>query len=157
DLHARLREARPDFSPLAVQDLPTFLPLDDPRLGIAAPPPGGLPLLLGLEDEGGGPLWVDLDADAAHFIVAGPSGGGKTTLLTTMLLSTRGTPVRWYLAGSRRSAMQSLAAAGQCDAAASGIAELEELTTALDTLIDERREALHSRQNGAVPAAAPVL
>jgi hypothetical protein len=74
-----------------------------------------------------------------------------------MLLSTRGTPVRWYLAGSRRSAILTLADAEQCDAVANGLSELEELTTALDTLIDVRREALHSHQNGTVAAAAPVL
>jgi S-DNA-T family DNA segregation ATPase FtsK/SpoIIIE len=102
-LLARMRAARPGFSPLAVEELPAFLPIDDPRLGAAATP-SGMPLLLGLEDEGGGPLWVDLETDAAHFLVAAPSGGGKTTLLATMLLSTLNTPVRWYIAGSRRSA-----------------------------------------------------
>src|SRR5205823_5611883 len=106
--------------------------------------------------EGGGPLRIDFESDTTHLIVAAPSGGGKTTLLVTMLLSTLNTPGIWYVAGSPRSAVLELAQTSQCAAAATTMAQLEELLARLDALIDERREALHAGPGGHA-AFAPVL
>lgn len=155
ELLAQMRAARPAFSPLSAEELPSWLSIADRRLG--RPSSSGLKVLLGLEDEGRGPLWLDLDSDAPHFIVAGPAGGGKTTLLATMLLSTCGMPVRWCLAGSRRSAILELADMEQCLGTANGMTELDELTTNLDALIDERREALHSADGSGETNLDPVL
>ena len=144
---ANLRERAPGFAPLSVEELPTYLSLDDPQFALTPTLSQGAretTVLLGLEDEGGGPLRLDFESDTAHLIVAAPSGSGKTTLLVTMLLSILNTQATWYLAGSPRSALLDLAQAPQCAGAATTMPQLEDLLPRLDALIDERREALQS-------------
>lgn len=82
-MDAAWQGARP--APVAL--LPEVVPLR-PLLAAARPAEAAtLAVPLGLEAQRLRPLWVDLDADGPHWLIAGTPFGGKTTLLWSWLLA----------------------------------------------------------------------
>jgi len=145
DLLRLLRDSAGDVRPPAVQDLPTWLALDDPRMQSALPGiRGGLSIALGLDDERSQPIVIDL-AELLHMLVLGPPGSGKTSLLASCVLQVfvhaQG---ELYLALPRPSALTELSALPMCRATARNVVQLGELLDELEAAIDARREALRS-------------
>ncbi len=145
DLLRVLRESAGDVQPPAVQDLPTWLSLDDPRVRVALTGTHrGLPIVLGLDDERSQPIVIDL-AELLHMLVLGPPGSGKTTLLASCVMhvfSRAGGEL--YLALPRPSALTELSALPMCRGTARNVVQLGELLDDLEVVIDERRAALRS-------------
>lgn len=148
DVFRALREAAGDVKPPAVQDLPAWLSLDDARIQDAfASARGGLPVVLGLDDERSQPVVIDL-AELMHMLVLGPPGSGKTSLLAACVLQVlsgpRGAQAGLYLTLPRPSALSALGESSLCHATARNVVQLAELLDDLEVVIDERREALRS-------------
>jgi S-DNA-T family DNA segregation ATPase FtsK/SpoIIIE len=166
DLFACLRRSAGDVLLPAVQDLPRWLSLDDPRL--ESPSRAGIPIVLGLDDERSQPVAIDL-AELLHMLVLGPPGSGKTSLLAACSLQVmngpRGAAAELYLALPRPSPLSEFAASARCHAIARNVVQLGELLDDLEVVIDERREAMRAHDsdgsNGASdtpdPPRAPVL
>ncbi|MBV9170404.1 MAG: AAA family ATPase [Chloroflexi bacterium] len=136
ELFERLRGAATGTGPPPVQDLPSMLALNDPRLGPR--PSGQLPLVLGLDDERFRPLAIDL-GETLHLLIAGPPGSGKTSLLAASLLQLQPTS-GLYLALPRTSPL--LEATSIATAVARNVVQLGQMLDDLEVLIDQRRQAL---------------
>jgi len=135
NLFGRLRVAAGSTGPVPIEDLPTWLSLDDRRL--ASVRRGRLPVVLGLDDERSAPLVVDL-ADLGHVVIAGPPGAGKTSLLASILLQARD-GVGAFFALPRPSPLSELASSATV---ARNVVQLGEVLDELEGIVDERREAL---------------
>jgi S-DNA-T family DNA segregation ATPase FtsK/SpoIIIE len=152
ELFGRLRAAAGDVRPHAVQDLPTWLHLSDPRLAVASPSP--LAVVLGLDDERSRPVVVNL-AELQHLIVLGPAGSGKTSLTASVVLQcARSDDLGLYLVLPRPSALGELVDIRACRSVARNPLQLGELVDELEVVVDERRE---SRRTEADAPLAPLL
>jgi len=108
-MDAAWQGARP--APVAL--LPEIVPLR-PLLTAPRPPESAaLAVPLGLEAQRLLPLWVDLDGDGPHWLVAATPFGGKTTLLWSWLLALAEAngpqQVQFALVSGRRDSLASLA------------------------------------------------
>lgn len=152
ELFGRLRAAASNVRPQAVQDLPTWLNLADPRLAVASPSP--LAVVLGLDDERSRPVVVNL-AELQHLIVLGPPGSGKTSLTASVVLQcTRSDGPGVYLVLPRPSALGELVDSPACRGVARNPLQLGELVDELEVVVDERRESLRTEADAPL---APLL
>jgi DNA segregation ATPase FtsK/SpoIIIE, S-DNA-T family len=157
DVFRLLREAAGDAQPAIVQDLPSWLSLDDRRVRDAvAPGRSGLPIVLGLDDERSQPIVIDV-AELLHILVLGPPGSGKTSLLASCVVQvlSAADQTGLFLALPRPSALSELASSSSCQALARNVVQLGELLDDLEVVIAERREAL--RSGGASELPPPLL
>jgi DNA segregation ATPase FtsK/SpoIIIE, S-DNA-T family len=157
ELFRRLRAAAGNFKPLGVQDLPTWLPLDDGRLRADTRGTGkGLPVVLGLDDETSSALRIDLD-EVQHLVVAGPPGAGKTSLLASCLSQLLESPAAaeacCFLVLPRPSLLSRLAvdADARWQRVARNVLQLGELLDELEAIVDERREAFRGESYAELP------
>lgn len=112
-LAAAMRKAWSGPLPAPVEKMPEQLLLDDLLARVAALPSGSsLAVPLGMESVRLRPVWVDLTEDGPDFIVVGTPQSGKTSLLTTWVLSLAKfyspQQVQFILTAGRRNSLQPL-------------------------------------------------